>query len=220
MINCIFALLAEVAAYFRSRTDLAMEILALRQQVAVLKRKRPRASPKMSDRLFWITLRRFWSRSKNVLLIVKPDTVVVGIALDSAGIGACVLEGAAEDSGSQTKSGISFVVWPKRTTVGALRRSTANSRNLASQCRNERWLVICAACVAEEKLADIPPESSRGNCCPRLLYRADNIISPIVLSFRHRTWPTENPTFQCKLPSDCRLDHTATAGGLPGSWAV
>ena len=53
-----------------------LEILALRQQVAVLKRKRPRPPLSWSDRLFWIVLRRFWSGWKDVLAIVKPDTVV------------------------------------------------------------------------------------------------------------------------------------------------
>ena len=36
------ALLAAVRVFFRSRRDIALEILALRHQVAVLKRKRPR----------------------------------------------------------------------------------------------------------------------------------------------------------------------------------
>jgi len=65
-----------VGAFSRSRADLALEILALRQQVAVLKRKRPRPPLRWSDRLFWIMLRRLWSGWKDVLLIVKPDTVV------------------------------------------------------------------------------------------------------------------------------------------------
>jgi hypothetical protein len=38
----IFSLLAAVRVFFRSRRDTALEILALRQQVAALKRKRPR----------------------------------------------------------------------------------------------------------------------------------------------------------------------------------
>ena len=39
------------------RTDLVLEILALRQQVAVLKRKRPRPELSRVDRLFWTALR-------------------------------------------------------------------------------------------------------------------------------------------------------------------
>ena len=50
--------------------------MALRQQVAVLKRKRPRPPLNAGDRLFWTTLRRFWPGWSDVLLIVQPETVV------------------------------------------------------------------------------------------------------------------------------------------------
>ena len=76
MIYFAVALLAAFRVFLRSRTDLALEILSLRQQVAVLKRKRPRPPLKRFDRLFWVVLRRFWPRWSEVLLIVKPDTVV------------------------------------------------------------------------------------------------------------------------------------------------
>jgi hypothetical protein len=49
----ILALLSAVRVFFRSRHDTALEILALRQQVAVLKRKRPRPRLNPWDRLFW-----------------------------------------------------------------------------------------------------------------------------------------------------------------------
>src|SRR5437867_9843466 len=49
----MLTLLAAVRVFFRSRSDTALEILALRQQVAVLKRKRPRPSLNSFDRLFW-----------------------------------------------------------------------------------------------------------------------------------------------------------------------
>jgi len=65
-----------VRVFFLCRTDLALEILALRQQVAVLKRKRPRPKLNRMDRLFWTALRSFWSRWVEALLIVKPETVV------------------------------------------------------------------------------------------------------------------------------------------------
>jgi len=70
------ALLAATRVFFRSRHDAALEILALRQQIAVLKRKRPRPRLNPVDRLFWTTLRRVWSRWAEVLIVVKPDTVV------------------------------------------------------------------------------------------------------------------------------------------------
>jgi len=47
----------------------------LRQQLAsVGKRRRP--TIRFADRLFWVLLRRTWSRWSEVLEIVKPDTVV------------------------------------------------------------------------------------------------------------------------------------------------
>jgi hypothetical protein len=76
MFDFVLALLAGLAAVFRSRTHLALEILALRQQVTVLKRKRPRPSLNSSDRSFWVLLRRVWSGWRSALIVVKPDTVV------------------------------------------------------------------------------------------------------------------------------------------------
>jgi hypothetical protein len=54
----------------------AIEVLALRQQVAGLKRKWPRPPLRPLDRLFWTVLRRTWSRWQDALVIVKPETVV------------------------------------------------------------------------------------------------------------------------------------------------
>ena len=76
MLRFILDLVTAVRVVFLCRTDLALEILALRQQVAVLKRKRPRPKLNRMDRLFWTALRTFWSRWAEALLIVKPETVV------------------------------------------------------------------------------------------------------------------------------------------------
>jgi len=76
MLRFILDLVTAVRVFFLCRTDLALEILALRQQVAVLKRKRPRPKLNRMDRLFWTALRSFWSRWAEALLIVKPETVV------------------------------------------------------------------------------------------------------------------------------------------------
>jgi transposase InsO family protein len=72
----ITAFLAAIRVFFRGRVDTSLEILALRQQVAVLKRKRPRPSLNRLDRFFWTTLRHIWPRWSDVLVIVKPETVV------------------------------------------------------------------------------------------------------------------------------------------------
>src|SRR5215467_11345021 len=70
MVQVFLAMLSALRVFFRSRSDTALEILGLRQQVAVLKRQRPRPSLNSGDRFLWTTLRRFWSRWTDVLLIV------------------------------------------------------------------------------------------------------------------------------------------------------
>jgi hypothetical protein len=55
----ILAILSVIRVFFCSRSDTALEVLALRQRVAVLKRKRPRPTLNSVDRLFWTSLRRF-----------------------------------------------------------------------------------------------------------------------------------------------------------------
>jgi hypothetical protein len=42
MLDFLLAVLAAVRVFVRSRAEASLEVLALRQQVAVLKRKRPR----------------------------------------------------------------------------------------------------------------------------------------------------------------------------------
>ena len=76
MLEPILIPLAALRVFFRSRGDNAVEILALRQQLAVLKRKQPRPRLNPLDRLFWIGLRHLWSRWADLLVIAKPQTVV------------------------------------------------------------------------------------------------------------------------------------------------
>src|ERR1700686_3113196 len=76
MLEFLFSVLAALRVFVCSRSDIALEALALRQQVAVLKRQRPRPTLTRFDRFFWTTLRDLWPRWSDVLLIVKPETVV------------------------------------------------------------------------------------------------------------------------------------------------
>lgn len=46
----------------RPRASLIAENLALRQQLAVLRRSAPRPRLRPSDRAFWVVLSRAWSR--------------------------------------------------------------------------------------------------------------------------------------------------------------
>ncbi len=65
-----------VYLFFRSRESLLLEIVALRQQIAILKRRNPRPLFTKSNRIFWVRLRKLWPAWKKSLLIVKPKTVV------------------------------------------------------------------------------------------------------------------------------------------------
>ena len=60
----------------RGQLNLALENLALRQQLAILKRTQKRPAIGTKDRLFWIWLSRIWSEWRTPLLIVKPETVI------------------------------------------------------------------------------------------------------------------------------------------------
>ena len=61
---------------FRSRRDLLLENLALRQQLVVLKQRCPRPQVSTSDKLFWVILRRLWPEWKHALILLQPETVV------------------------------------------------------------------------------------------------------------------------------------------------
>jgi putative transposase len=76
MFNFLFLLFRALARVFRSRLHLVLENLALRQQLTVLKRCRPRPTLGLFDKLFWVVARRVWSGWKQTLIIVTPETVV------------------------------------------------------------------------------------------------------------------------------------------------
>ena len=69
-------LVAFVREIALSRATLRLEHIALRQQVAVLKRERPQPRLRPLDRVLWVFLTRLWLRWKDALVIVKPETVV------------------------------------------------------------------------------------------------------------------------------------------------
>jgi hypothetical protein len=71
------ALLSWLAGRFRGRVELELEVIALRHQLAVLRRQRPgRTWLSAFDRLLWVWLYRAWPQCLNVMLLVKPATVV------------------------------------------------------------------------------------------------------------------------------------------------
>src|SRR5712692_5923256 len=76
MVPLVLAVVAYVRVFFVSRHNLALEAAALRQQLAVFKRRQPRPHLHGLDRLFWIALRHLWHSWTNALIVVKPETVM------------------------------------------------------------------------------------------------------------------------------------------------
>ncbi len=63
-------------AFITTRSVIAAENLALRQQLGVLQRSVKRARLRRRDRIFWVWLSRLWSDWRSGLLVVKPETVI------------------------------------------------------------------------------------------------------------------------------------------------
>ena len=153
MLRFILDLVTAVRVFFTSRTDLALEILALRQQVAVLKRKRPRTKLSRMDRLFWTALRNVWSRWAEVLLIVKPETVVswhrAGFRLYWRWRSRGPAPGRARIA-AEIQDLIRTMA--QRIRLGARPKSTASYSNSASCFRDDPCLDTCAGSSGAEIL--------------------------------------------------------------------
>jgi hypothetical protein len=73
----LFIVLGALASMFKTSAELRLENLALRQQLGVLRRSAPkRLRLTNADRAFWVSMKRVWARWDQVLMIVKPDTVL------------------------------------------------------------------------------------------------------------------------------------------------
>ncbi len=59
-----------------TQATLALENAALRQQLAIYRRKQKRTRLQPEDRFFWIALRRLWPQWTRPLAIVQPATVI------------------------------------------------------------------------------------------------------------------------------------------------
>ncbi len=60
----LLALVTSIGSSFRGRVGLQLEILALRHQLAVYHRRRPRTRTRLADRLLWAWLSRAWAERR------------------------------------------------------------------------------------------------------------------------------------------------------------
>jgi putative transposase len=76
MLAMLWIVLTYPFSFFRPRHDLALEVLALRHQLMVLKRQAGRPKLGRSDRYLWMLLMRVWPHWRNPLMIFQPETLI------------------------------------------------------------------------------------------------------------------------------------------------
>ena len=76
MVRWLGILFGTLRSAVRTHRELALENLALRQQLAVWKARQPRPRLTDMDRIFWVLLSRLWTSWRHSLQLVRPETVV------------------------------------------------------------------------------------------------------------------------------------------------
>jgi hypothetical protein len=90
MLNVLRSLLLAGLAFFRTRRQLVIEILALRRQLGVLRRSVKRSRLTDADRGLWVLLSRRWAGWSDALIIVKPvELQRAGRSGESVGLLSC-----------------------------------------------------------------------------------------------------------------------------------
>jgi len=72
----LIILLKTIAAFFKTKRELVLENMALRQQLATYEARHVKPKITNIDRSFWIILKRVWAKWRDHLVIVKPETVI------------------------------------------------------------------------------------------------------------------------------------------------
>jgi putative transposase len=76
MLAALVVLLRTLGLLCSGHRAVALENVALRQQLSVLRRTVGRPHLRTSDRLFWVLLAKAWQDWRTALIVVQPDTVV------------------------------------------------------------------------------------------------------------------------------------------------
>jgi hypothetical protein len=76
MLAALVVVLRSLALICCGHRAVALENLALRQQLAVFRRSVQRPPLRDRDRLFWVLLAHAWRDWRTALIVVRPDTVV------------------------------------------------------------------------------------------------------------------------------------------------
>src|SRR5437660_10340583 len=76
MLNRILTLFRMILLILGGYEQVALENLALREQLEIFQRSVRHPKIPQKDRLFWVCLRKVWKEWKSALVIVRPETVL------------------------------------------------------------------------------------------------------------------------------------------------
>src|SRR6266536_3386271 len=76
MLNTILIVLRTISLIFGGHEQVALENLALREQLGIFQRSVRHPKIRQRDRLFWVCLRKVWREWSSALVIVRPETVL------------------------------------------------------------------------------------------------------------------------------------------------
>src|SRR4029077_6507302 len=222
MIVSLRHFLGWLVSAFRSREDLVLENLALRRQLLALHTQQPRRRLTALLKLFWVSLRSFWSGWTKPLILGTPRTVVnwhhAGFRLYWAWVSKVRKVGGRKGVSKEVRALI-FRMVSENPTWGAPRIHgellklgfDLSERSVSRWIRRaprdpdsvKRWLTFL--------------RNHRGHCGDGFLHRPNAHVWCSVLLFRHRPRPAEYPALQCDAKSQCTLGCSAIARsmGLP-----
>ena len=142
VLETVLSLLAAIRVFFRSRSDTALEVLALRQQLAVLQTEAASASSKLSgSSVLDYAAASSGLAGPKVLVIVKSKTVVGWHRADFRWYGLWRFPAARRSAKDQRGGSTAHPPDGRRKCVlGRPQRSTENFKSSVSSCRNGPWL--------------------------------------------------------------------------------
>jgi putative transposase len=216
MVRWLAILSGTLKSTVRTHSELALENLALRQQLALWKARQPRPRLTVMDRIFWVLLSRLWTGWRYSLQVVRPETVV----------------------GWHRQGFRRYWAWKSRRRRGRpmigtelreliWRISRANPLWGAPRIHGELLklgLTVSQAggfqvhAPASEAtvagVARVSEEPRQGSDRRRFLHSADRAVSSAICARDADTQPAPAGAFQRDGASDRGMDGATTAGGM------
>src|SRR5438093_2132660 len=144
MISLLLHLLRLLPFLLGGHRQLALENLALRQQLAVYKRTVTRPPLRRRDRVFWVGLASVWAGWKLSLVIVTRTLSGGGSGVAFARTGRFSLAARPEVARPSTpRSGLWSGAWPRRIHSGVHHASMPSSSSSASPSRSVPFPDCC-----------------------------------------------------------------------------